>query len=337
MEPWSPATQAPAERVIVRLQRALRARHYSLRTEEAYIGWTRRFIEWGDGRSPEAQSTEAVTEFLTDLAVGSDVSVSTQNQAASALLFLYKHVLGRPPQDLSSIVRARRPLRIPLVMTPAEVATVLSHMNGLQRLVASLLYGTGLRLLEALRLRVKDIEPGLNLVIVRDGKGHKDRRTMLPAALRDPLDRHLTTVAEIHRSDLAAGHGAVYLPDAIARKFPNASREWPWQYVFPASSLAPDPRDGVIRRHHLHETVIQRAVKQAVQASAIPKPISCHTFRHSFATHLLGLGYDIRTIQELLGHAKLSTTMIYTHVLNKPGLGVQSPLDALPAAYPPSR
>ncbi len=271
-----------------------------------------------------------INRFLTDLAARQDVSASTQTQALSALLFLYDAVLGRKLGHLGDLVRAKRPERLPLVMTREEVRLVLGRMNDTPKLVATILYGTGARLLEGLRLRVKDLDFGLNQILIRDGKGQRDRVTMLPTALKEPLQRHLQPVFRLHQRDLAEGFGAVYLPDALERKYPNAARDWGWQYVFPATTRGADPRTGVIRRHHLHESVIQKAVKQAVRDSRLPKPISPHTLRHSFATHLLEDGYDIRTIQELLGHKDVSTTMIYTHVLNQAGgRGVRSPLDSL--------
>jgi len=317
-------------RLLDRLRTALRARHYSLRTEEAYAAWVRRYVLFHNRRHPDEMGEAEINAFLTDLAVTKKVSASTQNQALSALLFLYRDVLGRSLASLGDVVRARRPQRLPVVLTPAEVRAVLSRLEGTPRLVATLLYGSGLRLMEALRLRVKDLDFSLNQILVRDGKGQKDRRTMLPASLADSLRQHLAEVKSLHDADLKRGVGETWLPDALTRKFPAASRQWAWQYVFPAPGLSTDPRTGRTGRHHLHETTIQKAVKEAAGKAGIPKPVSCHTFRHSFATHLLEGGYDIRTIQELLGHRDVGTTMIYTHVLNQAGgRGVRSPLDAL--------
>jgi integron integrase len=268
-----------------------------------------------------------VREFLSSLATERGVAASTQNQALSALLFLYAEVLGRPLESIAGVVRAKRPERVPVVFTPDEVRSILAQLDGARWLVASLLYGSGLRLLECLRLRVKDVDFHYGQIVVRDGKGAKDRVTVLPASLAAPLARHLGRVKAIHDRDLAEGFGHVYLPYALERKYPHANREWVWQYVFPASKRSPDPRTGAYRRHHLAETVVQRAVKGALAAAGVAKAGGCHTLRHSFATHMLEAGYDIRTVQELLGHADVSTTMIYTHVMNRGGRGVRSPLD----------
>lgn len=269
-----------------------------------------------------------MNQFLTDLAGNKKVSASTQNQALSALLFLYRQVLSKPLLRLEELVRAKKPKRLPVVMTKPEVKAVLSRLEGAPKLVSLLLYGTGMRLMECLRLRVKDIDFELNQIVIRDGKGQKDRVTMLPA--KERLREHLKEVRRLHEKNVAEGFGSVFLPEAVARKYPNAEREWGWQYVFPASARSRDPRSDIIRRHHLHESVVQRAVKAAVRRAGLTKPVSCHMFRHSFATHLLEDGYDIRTIQELLGHKDVSTTMIYTHVLNQGGgRGVRSPADTL--------
>jgi len=308
----------------------LRARHYSLRTEEAYVGWIRRFVVFHGKRHPRELGEPEINAFLTHLAVKDRVAASTQTQALAALLFLYRHVLEIPFPKLETLIRAKRPRRLPVVLTREEVRSVLDHLHGAPKIVATLLYGGGFRLLEALRLRVKDVDFARAQVTVRDGKGGKDRVTMLPQAVREPVLAHLAVVRELHRADLAAGFGAVFMPDALDRKYPGASKEWGWQWVFPAGGIGRDPRSGQAHRHHLHESVIQKAVKQAVRDAGIDKPASCHTLRHSFATHLLESGYDIRTIQDLLGHKDVSTTMIYTHVLNRGGVrGVRSPADVL--------
>jgi integron integrase len=319
-----------AERValIQKTREKLRARHYSRRTERAYVGWIGRFL-CGLPRtlSPLAADTTHVTQFLGRLAVRDAVAASTQNQAFSAILFLFRDVLGREVRGLDSVERAKRPTRVPQVLTRAEVNAILAQLRGVPWLMASLMYGSGLRLLECCRLRVKDIDFGRGEITVRDGKGAKDRVTMLPASLGDPLRRHLARVRRLHDRDLAEGLGAVALPYAFERKSPAASRQWAWQWVFVARRLHLDEESGERRRHHLHESVMQRAFKDALAAAGIPKKASCHTLRHSFATHLLEGGYDVRTIQELLGHSDVSTTMIYTHVLNRGGRGVRSPLD----------
>ena len=270
-----------------------------------------------------------VNRFLTHLAVNEKVAASTQNQALCAILFLYKHVLNRELGDFGKIVWSKKPKRLPVVFTREEVKAVLSHLSGTNWIMAMLLYGSGLRVTECLSLRVKDIDFGYNQIVVRDSKGEKYRITILPENVKKPLKEHLEKVKKIHQVDLKAGYGTVYLPHALKRKYPNANREWGWQYVFPASKLSVDPRSGIRRRHHLHETVLQRAVKAAIRKAGITKHASCHTFRHSFATHLLEAGYDIRTVQELLGHKDVRTTMIYTQVLNKGDLGVRSPADFL--------
>jgi len=320
----------PPLRLLDRVRAAVRTRHYSIRTEEAYAGWIRRFILFHGKRHPDEMGEAEINAFVSDLATRGRVASSTQTQALSALLFLYREVLGRPVESLGDVVRAKRPERLPVVLTRAEVSAVLARLDGSPRLVATLLYGTGMRLLECLRLRVKDVDFALNQILVRDGKGMKDRLTMLPAALRLPLQRHLAAVRELHEADLREGFGAVYLPDALARKYPSAAKWWTWQWVFPARERSADPRAGAgspLRRHHLGETLVQRAVQRAVREARIEKHATCHTLRHSFATHLLESGSDIRTIQELLGHRDVATTMIYTHVLNRGGLGVTSPLD----------
>jgi len=299
----------------------------SLRTEEAYVGWVRRFILANGKRHPRELGRREVEAFLTHLAMHGHVAASTQNQALSALLFLYREVLQQELPWMENIRRAKKPERLLVVLSREEVAALLAEMDGVTWLMASLLYGAGLRLMECARLRVQDVDFVRREITVRQGKGGKDRRTMLPAMTVDALQNQLAEARRVHERDLAAGHGAVWLPHALARKYPNAAREWAWQYVFPASSRSTDPRSGIERRHHLDETVLQRAVKQAVRRARITKPATCHTLRHSFATHLIEGGYDIRTVQELLGHKDVSTTQIYTHVLNRGGSGVLSPLD----------
>lgn len=306
----------------------IRLKHYSIRTEQAYVNWIKRFILHFDKRHPSELGASEVEVFLTHLAVQGRVAAATQNQAKSALLFLYKAVLEMELPWLDDIEKAKAPKRLPVVLTQAEVQQVLGRLQGPHWLVASLLYGSGLRILEALRLRVKDIDFSRREILVRDGKGFKDRVTMLPATLAPQLQAHLQRVKALYEQDLQAGFGAVYLPYALDRKYPQAARDWGWQYVFPSGKLAVDPRSGETRRHHVQDQAVQRAVRQAVREAGLVKLATPHTFRHSFATHLLEGGYDIRTVQELLGHADVSTTMIYTHVLNKGGRGVTSPLDA---------
>ncbi|MEZ5581927.1 MAG: integron integrase [Candidatus Competibacteraceae bacterium] len=307
----------------------IRLKHYSIRTEQAYVDRIRRFVLFHDKRHPTEMGVTEVEAFLTHLAVRGKVAASTQNQARSALLFLYKEVLGQELPRLDNVEQAKRPQRLPVVLTHTEVKTVLDRLRGTHRLLASLLYGTGMRLMEGLRLRVKDVDFERREVLVRDGKGSKDCVTPLPATLIEPLQVHLKRVKALHDRDLQAGHGAVYLPNALERKYPNANREWGWQYVFPSRQLSVDPCSGVTRRHHADEKGVQRAMQQAVRDAGLTKPATPHTLRHSFATHLLMAGYDIRTVQELLGHSDVSTTMIYTHVLNRGGQGVVSPLDVI--------
>ena len=307
----------------------IRTLHYSIRTEDAYVLWAKQFILFHRKRHPLEMGEAEVGEFLTYLAVERNVAASTQNQALSAILFLYKVVLDRPLERVEDVLRAKKPQRLPVVFTREEVRAVLARMQGDKAVMASLLYGSGLRLMECLRLRVKDVDFGQNHIVVRDGKGQKDRVTVLLGSLVDALRRQVERVVEIHRQDLRDGFGRVYLPFALVKTYPNADRELGWQYLFPASSRAMDPRGGVERRHHQHEAVLQRAVRSAVRMAGVSKPGSCHTFRHSFATHLLENGSDIRTVQELLGHADVRTTMIYTHVLQRGPLGVRSPADLL--------
>ena len=305
----------------------MRLRHYSLRTEDAYVGWIRRYILFHAKRHPLELNETHVSEFLSNLAINRHVAASTQNQALNALLFLYKEVLQRELGFIGNALRVKRPPKVPVVLSPAEVRAVLSQLDGQYRLMAQLLYGSGLRLLECLRLRVKDVDLHYLHITVRDPKGGRERKTMLPVSLAGLVRQHLEKVKRRHEQDLAEGFGSVYLPDALERKIPSASREWAWQYVFPAERRSRDPRTGIERRHHVNEKNLQNAVKAAVRKSRVSKRASCHTLRHSFATHLLENGYDIRTVQELLGHKDVSTTMIYTHVLNRPGIGVKSPLD----------
>jgi len=305
----------------------IRRKHYSIRTEEAYVNWIRRFILFHGKRHPKDMGAAEVEAFLTHLATEGHVSASTQNQAFSALLFLYREVLHRELDAPVHALRAKESRHIPAVLTREEVRQVIAQLSGVYQLQARLLYGSGLRLLECLRLRVKDIDFQRRAITVRDTKGNEDRITMLPDSVIEPLKEHLQRVRRLHEEDLAKGYGSVYLPDALDRKYPNASREWIWQYVFPSDRLSTDPRSGVVRRHHLDESGLQKAVRAAARAAGINKRVTCHTFRHSFATHLLENGYDIRTVQELLGHKNVKTTMIYTHVLQRGGLAVRSPLD----------
>lgn len=316
-------------KLLDRMRIHLRTKHYSIRTEEAYVAWARRYILYHHKRHPSAMGAPEINDFLSFLAVERNVSVSTQNQALSAILFLYREILGDEVPWLSNLVRASRPERLPTVLTPDEVRSVIARMDGLPQLVARLLYGTGMRLLEGLRLRVKDIDFERLELVVRSGKGDKDRRTMLPRVLRAPLRAHLECVRTRHDDDLAAGFGSVYLPEALSQKYPFADRAWGWQWAFPAQRRSVDPRTGIERRHHLAEDIVQRAVRSAAKQAGIAKPVGPHTFRHSFATHLLESGSDIRTVQELLGHADVKTTMIYTHVLGYGANAVRSPLDRM--------
>jgi integron integrase len=317
----------PKKKLLERVRDATRLKHYSLRTERTYCDWIERFIRFHGMRHPAEMAEPEVGEFLTDLARTGNVSASTQNQALSALLFLYKEVLKQEIGWLKQVERAKKPVRLPVVLSRGEVHKIFAHLHGTARLMAGLLYGSGLRLMECVRLRVKDVDFAYARITIRDTRGGRDRVTMLPVNLAAPLQRHLEKVKAQHEQDLADGFGVVWLPDALARKYPNAAQEWSWQFVFPSSRISVDPHSQVKRRHHINESALQQAVKKAVRAARLSKPASCHTFRHSFATHLLENGYDIRTVQDLLGHKDVSTTMIYTHVLNKPGIGVKSPLD----------
>lgn len=325
----------PKKKLLNQVRDVIRLKHYSIRTEETYIYWIKRFIFFHNPRlrqgevkrHPRDMTASEVEQFLTHLAVKERVSASTQNQALSAILFLYREVLK---QDLAlpiRSIRAKEPKHLPTVLTKDEVRRVLNQLSGTYRLMAQLLYGSGLRLMECVRLRVKDIDFAHRAIIVSDGKGEQDRITVLPDSLIAPLQEHLQRVKRLHDEDLARGYGTVYLPYALERKYPNANREWGWQYVFPSDRLSTDPRSGKTQRHHLDESGLQKAVRQAARRAKIVKPVSCHTFRHSFATHLLQNGYDIRTVQELLGHKDVKTTMIYTHVLQRGGYAVHSSLD----------
>ena len=319
----------PLPKLLDQVRERLRVKHYSLRTEDAYLHWVRRFIYFQGKTHPREMGGREVEAFLSHLATVGRVSASTQNQALSALLFLYREVLEVELPWMDGMVHAKRPAHVPVVLSESEVTALLARLDGTRWLAASLLYSTGMRLLEGLRLRVKDVDFERREIIVRDGKGGRDRRTMLPERLIEPLRAHLARVRVLHEQDLAEGFGDVYLPFALARKYPKAGRSWPWQYVFPAHARSTDPLDGAVRRHHLDEKVVQRAVSGAARAAGIVKPVSPHVLRHSFATHVLAAGYDIRTVQELLGHKDVSTTMIYTHVLNRGGRGVLSPFDRL--------
>ena len=326
----TPQNSAPnPPKLLDQVRDKIRLKHYSLRTEQAYIDWIRRFILFHHKRHPSDMGAAEVEAFLTHLAVAGQVAASTQNQAKSALLFLYREVLTVELPWLDNVEQAKAPRRLPVVLTQAEVKGLLERMEGTYLLMARLLYGTGMRLMEVMRLRVKDVEFARREIIIREGKGFKDRVTMLPESLIEPLKAHLVKVKVLHQEDLRAGYGSVYMPFALERKYPSAAREWGWQYVFPSAKRSQDPRSGVTRRHHADEKGIQLAIKQAVRACGINKPATPHSLRHSFATHLLQSGYDIRTVQELLGHKDVQTTMIYTHVLNRGGRGVSSPLDGL--------
>jgi integron integrase len=316
-------------RLLDRVRREIRVRHYSIRTESSYVDWIRRFIIFNDRRHPSELGASEVMAFLTHLAVERSVAPSTQAQAKSAILFLYRVVLNATLPWLDEVVAASSPRRLPVVLTVPEVRSILQQMNGSVGLVCALLYGTGMRLIEGLRLRVKDVEFSRREVLVRDGKGGKDRVTVLPENLIAPLQEQIAKARALHQRDLSAGFGAVWLPGALDAKYPGASKQWGWQWVFPSTTRSADPRTGRVHRHHLNEASVQKAMGLAARRAGIAKPCSPHVLRHSFATHLLQSGYDIRTVQELLGHSDVSTTMIYTHVLNRGGRGVRSPLDQI--------
>jgi integron integrase len=316
-------------RLLDRVRDAIRLRHYSLRTEQAYIGWIKRYIYFHDKKHPDSMGEPEITRFLSHLATQRNVSASTQNQALSALLFLYKEVLEHELAWMDDIVRARRPKRLPVILTKQQVTILFSMMKETNLLIAELMYGTGMRLMECLRLRIKDIDFDYKQILVREGKGNKDRVTVLPESLTSRLKQQINYAQNLHKSDLADGFGRVYLPFALSRKYPNANRELGWQYVFPSYNRSRDPYDNEIRRHHLDEKNVQRAIRNTAKKAQFNKPVSSHTLRHCFATHLLESGYDIRTIQSLLGHKDVKTTMIYTHVMNKGAMGVRSPADNL--------
>ena len=322
-----PEETLPYSPLFEKARNLIRLKHYSIRTEKSYLPWIQRYMIFHNNKNPEEMGSTEIEAFLSHLAVNLKVSASTQNQAFNALLFLYREVLKRKLDESINAIRAKKPQHLPTVMTKEETMQVINIIPFEYQLMVKLIYGSGLRLMECLRLRVKDIDFGNNQILVRDAKGMKDRITVLPDNLRELLRTHLERIKLLHRDDMAKGYGRVYLPYALERKYQNASTEWGWQYVFPAKSLSKDPRTGEIRRHHIHENGLQKIVKAAAQSSGIDKSVSVHTFRHCFATHLLEANYDIRTVQELLGHNDVSTTMIYTHVLNKPGLSVKSPLD----------
>lgn len=314
-------------KLLTQVRNAIRTLHYSISTEKQYVDWIRRFILFHDKRHPKDMGGAEIGAFLTHLAVKEHVSASTQNQCLCAIVFLYKHVLHIDPGEFAEIVWAKKPKKLPVVFTEEEARKVLAGLKGRDWLMAVLLYGSGLRLMECVRLRVKDIDFDYKQIIVNNGKGDKDRVTMLPGVATEPLKEHLQYVRRLFETDLKEGHHSIYLPNAIEKKYPNAVNEFGWRYVFPAYKLSVDPRSKKLRRHHINKQVLQKAVKKAITKSGINKIAGCHTFRHSFATHLLNNGYDIRTVQTLLGHKSVETTMIYTHVMNKGGYGVKSPAD----------
>ena len=321
--------ERPPAKLLDRVRYLIRVKGYSIRTEQSYADWVRRFILFHNKRHPQDMGKDEIEAYLTHLAVNRHAAPSTQNQAFNALLFLYRHVLEIEFPENINAYRSKRPARLPTVLTKSETTKIISMITGFHQIMVKILYGSGLRAIECLRLRIKDLDFDMNEIIVRDGKGKKDRVTILPDDIKEPLQKHLLFVKQLHENDLSKGLGRVYLPYALAKKYKNADREFAWQYVFPAKTMSTDPRSGITRRHHIHQSSLNRAVKKAAKMARINKHITCHTFRHSFATHLLADGYDIRTVQELLGHKDVSTTMIYTHVLNKGGRAVCSPLDKL--------
>jgi integron integrase len=314
-------------RFLDQVANACRVKHLAYRTEQSYVSWVKRFILFHGKRHPQEMGPVEVRAFLTHLAVNRTVSASTQNQALNAIVFMYREVIRRDPGEFGEFDRAKRPKRLPTILTKEEVRRVLAHMEGTHGLMARLLYGTGMRLMECVRLRIKDVDFGRGTITVRSGKGNKDRTTILPESIREQLESHIERLRGLYAQDREANLRGVELPQALEVKSPNAGISWSWQWVFPARDISRDPRSGVVRRHHILEDGLQRAMKRAVQAANLSKPASCHTLRHSFATHLLESGTDIRTVQDLLGHSDVSTTQIYTHVMAKPGLGVRSPLD----------
>ena len=320
-------TNSHKPKLLDMVTQVIRTKHFSIRTEEAYTGWIKRYILFHNKRHPRDMGENEVSSFLSSLATQNKVSPSTQNQALSAIVFLYKNVIKKDLGMFTNIEKAKRPKRLPIVFSKMEAQKILSKLHEEKWIMVSLLYGAGLRLMDCLRLRVKDIDFDYKQITVRNGKGNKDRVTILPETVINPLEKHLLNVKELHNNDLKQGYGSVYIPHALSRKYPHADKELGWQYVFPAKNRSIDPRTDIVRRHHFSEASLHKTVKQAIKDAGIIKPGSCHTFRHSFATHLLENGYDIRTVQELLGHSDVSTTMIYTHVLNKGGHGVKSPLD----------
>lgn len=325
--PVTITTPSPIDQLINRFHYLIRLKHYSIKTEKTYLHWIMRYLAFHDNCDPKDLTSQEIEAFLSHLAVNLKVSASTQKQAFNALLFLYREVLKKELGESINAIRAKKPARLPTVMTKEETAKVIAAVPADHQLMVKLIYGSGLRLMECLRLRVKDVDFGNNQILIRDAKGMKDRITVLPDSLKPLIQEHLERVKLLHQNDITKGYGRVHLPYALGRKYPNASLEWAWQYVFPAKSLSKDPETGETGRHHVHENVLQKAVRTAVCLVGIAKHVNVHTFRHCFATHLLEANYDIRTVQELLGHKDVSTTMIYTHVLNKPGITVKSPLD----------
>lgn len=324
MNNTTPPPQQP--KLLDQLRREIRMRHYSIRTERSYVDWVHRYILFHNKRHPLEMGPAEITAFLSYLATDLNVAASTQNQACCAIVFLYKRVLDKDLPALGEIVRAKKPARLPVVLSAEETASVLSGLSGLHRLMGDMLYGTGMRIVELIRLRVKDVDFNRRMITVRDGKGQKDRIAILPSELVPELKAHLEGCRSVHEQDLANGTGTVHLPFALARKYPNANKEWGWKYLFPAHKLSVDPRSGITQRHHIYESVLQKALKEATRASGVAKPVHAHTMRHSFATHLLEAGHDIRTVQKLLGHKDVRTTMIYTHVMENGICSVKSPL-----------